>query len=70
MITEIDIRDRHVTLLMNKIEKLQKQNEIMKEALGDLVFHCEDYGLKEESLAILMACEKAMEALAAAREIK
>ena len=40
------------------IDSLKRISEL-ESALKDLIFHCEDYGIKEESLAILMAVEKA-----------
>lgn len=44
--------------------KLHEVNERLKECeekLKALNFYCSEYGLKEESFAILMACEKACE---------
>ena len=40
------------------IDLLKRISEL-EASLKDLIFHCEDYGIKEESLAILMAVEKA-----------
>ena len=34
------------------------------EALGSLVFHCQDYGVEQESLVMLMEVEKARKAIA------
>jgi hypothetical protein len=47
----------------SQIESLKKQNEIMRSALEELVHHCNEYGLSEESLTILISVEKAREAL-------
>lgn len=38
---------------------LFKRISELEASLKDLIFHCEDYGIKEESLAILMAVENA-----------
>ena len=43
--------------------KLEEENARLREALTGLLYHCEDYGLKEESFAILMASNKARKAL-------
>jgi len=47
------------------LEKQDLEDKLAKavEACNDLLFHCEDYGVKEESLAILMACEKTRKTL-------
>lgn len=40
------------------IDLLKRISEL-EASLKDLIFHCEDHGTKEESLAILMAVENA-----------
>lgn len=53
----------HAVESRKKIQDLEAKLEKAVEACNDLLFHCEDYGVKEESLAILMACEKASKTL-------
>ena len=49
----------HDSIFNNEVSDKQKRIEELEGSLKALVFHCLDYGLKEESLSILMATEKA-----------
>ena len=50
-------------LIIPQIEKLQEQNKILREALGELIHHCRDYGITSESFAICMAVNQAVQAI-------
>lgn len=55
--------NEQLTTQCTYMSDLQKKNESLKEGLEGLISHCQDYGLEEESLAILMAVQKAREVL-------
>ncbi len=62
---ELGYRECSAKLLYVKDEMEAKDTKIkeLTKALTALVQHCQDYGLEEELLAILMAVEQAREVL-------
>lgn len=61
-----DVNER-INSVMNGYQKIIEQKdkkiERYRKTLKELIFHCEDYGVKEESFAILMTVEKARQVL-------
>lgn len=51
-------------------EEIERENEILKEALSDLVFHCAEYDLSAENFALAMEMDKACAALEKIKELK
>lgn len=49
--------------MSHEIKKLQEENKNLREALGELIHHCRDYGITSESFAICMAVNQAVQAI-------